>query len=155
MRYRRHTVDAHPKMYVWPDAVQTISIPVEAHGGNDFIWKTTILRVVLMCAAMSVSHAQELCVASLQQVRDSQRLVDSLHPDKPVQMRVFAPDGSELTAGQGHWIRSRLRRFLRPGPADAADAAAVLPDVRASRSPGIGPLSKRTSPPELLLMSCC
>jgi len=41
------------------------------------------------------------------------RIVDSLRPDKPGQMRVFASDGSEFTAGQALWMKGQLRSVLQ------------------------------------------
>jgi hypothetical protein len=43
----------------------------------------------------------------------AERIVDSLRPDKPGQMRVFAPDGSEFTAGQVLWMKGQLRSTLQ------------------------------------------
>jgi hypothetical protein len=37
------------------------------------------------------------------------RIVDSLRPDKAGQMRVFAYDGSEFTAGQSQWLHGQIR----------------------------------------------
>jgi uncharacterized protein YgbK (DUF1537 family) len=37
------------------------------------------------------------------------RTANSLRPDKPGQMRVFAADGSEFSAGQVLWIKGQLR----------------------------------------------
>jgi hypothetical protein len=42
----------------------------------------------------------------------AERIVDSLRPDKPGQMRVFASDGSEFTAGQALWMKGQLRSEL-------------------------------------------
>ena len=44
---------------------------------------------------------------------NAERIVDSLRPDKPGQVRVFAPDGSEFTAGQALWMKGQLRSVLQ------------------------------------------
>jgi hypothetical protein len=43
----------------------------------------------------------------------AERIVDSLRPDKPGQMRVFASDGSEFTAGQALWMKGQLQSVLQ------------------------------------------
>jgi hypothetical protein len=43
----------------------------------------------------------------------AERIVDSLRPGKPGQMRVFASDGSEFTAGQALWMKGQLRSVLQ------------------------------------------
>ncbi len=42
-------------------------------------------------------------------LHESQHIVGSLHPDKATQMRVFAADGSEFTAGQAMWLKRQVR----------------------------------------------
>lgn len=37
------------------------------------------------------------------------QIVKALRADKPSQMRLFAADGSEFTAGQARWMRGQLR----------------------------------------------
>jgi Ni/Co efflux regulator RcnB len=65
---------------------------------------------------------------SLQQ---AQHVVGSLHADKPSQMRVFAIDGSEFTAGQGQWMKGQLQRVSQAcAEGDAADAGARLGAVQ-------------------------
>jgi hypothetical protein len=60
----------------------------------------------------------------------AERSIDSLRPDKPGQMRVFASDGSEYTAGQALWTKGQLR-FTLQGCAhgDAASAASRTKEV--------------------------
>ena len=73
------------------------------------------------------------CDATLTQaLRDSERLVASLRPDKPGQARVVADDGSEFTAGQAGWMKSQLadvNRLCARG--DQPEAARVLGGVQA------------------------
>lgn len=55
----------------------------------------------------------------------AQRVVDSLRPDKPGQMRVFAYDGSEYTAAEALWMKGQLRSALQAcaqGDETAADS---------------------------------
>jgi hypothetical protein len=60
----------------------------------------------------------------------AERIIDSLRPDKPGQMRVFASDGSEFTAGQALWMKGKLRSVLRARVEDdALPAAASLHGV--------------------------
>jgi hypothetical protein len=72
--------------------------------------------------------------ASAEQYRDCVRLVDSLRPDKAGQMRVFASDGSEFTAGQALWMRGQMNKVARlcasHAPADQAEAERILAEVR-------------------------
>ena len=60
-------------------------------------------------------------------------MVDSLRPDKAGQMRVFAVDGSEFTAGQALWMRGQLRKVARlcatGRPEDQEEAARILMEV--------------------------
>ena len=54
------------------------------------------------------------------------RIVDSLRPDKPGQMRVSASDGSEFTAGQALWMKGQLRSADETGAAvEVSECAAV------------------------------
>jgi hypothetical protein len=46
----------------------------------------------------------------VQQYYDRARIVDSLRPDKAGQARVFALDGSEVTAGQARWMQGQLHK---------------------------------------------
>jgi len=58
------------------------------------------------------------------------RIVDSLRPDKPGQMRVFASDGSEFTAGQALWMKGQLRSVLQACvQGDESSAASSLHGV--------------------------
>ena len=41
--------------------------------------------------------------------QQSRQFVETLRPEKPGQMRVFAVDGSEFTASQVQWLRGRMR----------------------------------------------
>jgi hypothetical protein len=73
--------------------------------------KTALFSVVAstcLLAASTLAHAS--CSTTLtEQFAGTNRIVDSLRPDKPGQMRVFASDGSEFTAGQALWMKGQLR----------------------------------------------
>jgi hypothetical protein len=60
----------------------------------------------------------------------AERIVDSLRPDKPGQMRVYAYDGSEYSAGESLWMKGQLRSVLHAGVrGDDASAASTLHSV--------------------------
>jgi len=87
--------------------------------------------LVVMCA-VCVAYAAEGCDASFsQQYRESVRLVDSLHPDKAGQARVFSADGSEFTAGQARWMQGRLHNVEEAcARGDQARATELLTEVQ-------------------------
>jgi hypothetical protein len=62
------------------------------------------------------------------------RLIDSLRPEKPGQMRVLAADGSEFNAVQVQWMKGQLRKVdsvcARRAPGDEAEAARILASVQ-------------------------
>jgi hypothetical protein len=64
-------------------------------------------------------------------LRECQRIVGTLRADKAGQMRVFASDGSEFTAGQAQWMKGQLQLIARAcSDGDSADAARRLADVQ-------------------------
>src|SRR5580658_6471346 len=64
-------------------------------------------------------------------LNECQRLVGSLRADKAGQMRVFAPDGSEFTAGQAQWMKGQLRLAAKAcADGDVTDAARRLADLQ-------------------------
>jgi hypothetical protein len=64
-------------------------------------------------------------------LHECERIVGSLHPDKPGQMRVFASDGSEFTAGQVQWMKGQLRLIAKErADGNVVDASARLAEVR-------------------------
>jgi hypothetical protein len=85
-----------------------------------------------LCAVAAV-HAEGACDTSQERNRDSVRLVDSLRPEKPGQMRVFAADGAQFNAGQVQWLKGQLRKVdrlcARRAPGDEAEAAKALAGV--------------------------
>ena len=64
-------------------------------------------------------------------LHECERFVGSLRADKAGQMRVFASDGSEFTAGQAQWMKGQLRLVAKAcADGDVADAARRLADVQ-------------------------
>jgi hypothetical protein len=62
---------------------------------------------------------------------ESERIVGSLRPDKAGQMRVFASDGSEFTAGQAQWMKGQLQLVARSCAAgDVQQASEHLAQVQ-------------------------
>jgi hypothetical protein len=95
-------------------------------------------KVLVGTAALliaTVGHAAIGCDASAtEQYHHAERIVDSLRPEKPGQMRVFAADGSEFNAGQASWMKARLRKYAQlcahGSPEDLAEAAKILAEVQ-------------------------
>jgi hypothetical protein len=86
---------------------------------------------VVIAFLMASTAAHPNCSATLtQQYASADRTVGSLRPDKPAQMRVFARDGSEYTAGEALWMKGQLRSFLRAcARGDGTAAASTLHGV--------------------------
>ena len=95
--------------------------------------KSMVLAAVA-CLATAVHAASPGDDVASQQYRDCARIVDSLHPDKPGQARVFTSDGSEFTAGQASWMKGQLRKVARLRASGAAgdqeEATRTLAEVR-------------------------
>jgi hypothetical protein len=93
----------------------------------------SLFPAAVLCLAASVSYADGACDKAQSQYRNAVFLVDSLRPEKPGQMRVFAVDGSEFNAGQVQWMKGQLRKLdklcARGGPGDALEADRVLAGV--------------------------
>ena len=76
--------------------------------------KRSFLPIVVVCLGASAVQAQGLCdPAATASFNEYQRLVDSLHADKPSQVRVVAADGSVFTAGQAMWMKAQMSRIER------------------------------------------
>lgn len=90
------------------------------------------LSCLVIACAVSFAPAAEVCDASFtEQYRDSLRIVDSLRADKGGQVRVFAADGAEFTAGQAHWMRGQLHKVDDAcGRGDQVHAAELLKQVQ-------------------------
>jgi hypothetical protein len=74
--------------------------------------------------AASVAALTVLLTASMQsyagcsptlttRFENTQRIVDSVRPDKPGQTRVFASDGSVFTGADALWMKGQLRLVLK------------------------------------------
>ena len=95
-------------------------------------------RVLVGSVALLIGAVGQAAIGcdapSMQQYRDTARIVDSLRPEKPGQMRVFAADGSEFNAGQAGWMKARLREYeqlcAHGSPEDLAKAAKILAQVQ-------------------------
>jgi hypothetical protein len=90
-----------------------------------------VVAIPELCAA-SLSDASQSCNRSFtEQYRDCVRIVDSLRPDKGGQARVFAPDGSEFTAGQARWMQGQLHEVQEACVrGDQTRAAQLLREVQ-------------------------
>jgi hypothetical protein len=90
------------------------------------------LAIGTLMAASAYGATNAACddnfTASLQ---ECQRIVGSLHPDKATQMRVFAADGSEFTAGQAMWLKGQVRLITEAcASGQAAEASHRLVEVQ-------------------------
>ncbi len=94
--------------------------------------KKVLISLVVACIGSPLLHASESCDTELtRKWRDSERIVDALRPEKAGQLRVFAADGSEFTAGQALWMKGQLKRVEHAcARGDQADAARLLTEVR-------------------------
>ncbi|HZE44233.1 MAG TPA: hypothetical protein VE058_10640 [Steroidobacteraceae bacterium] len=87
-----------------------------------------ILSIVASAALLALSNlAQANCSPTLTEHFSSvQRIVDSVRPDKPGQMRVIAGDGSVFTGAEAHWMKAQLllaQKECARGDEPAADTA--------------------------------
>jgi hypothetical protein len=79
----------------------------------------------------SVYGAESCDDKFLSSLHECERLVGSLRPDKMGQMRVYASDGSEFTAGQAMWMKAQLKRIADDcAGGNSADAAQRLTEVQ-------------------------
>ena len=95
-------------------------------------------KVLAGTAALLIATAGHAAIgcdaAATDQYHHVERIVASLRPEKPGQMRVFAADGSEFNAGQASWMKARLRKYAQlcahGSPEDLAQAAKILAEVQ-------------------------
>jgi hypothetical protein len=93
---------------------------------------TTIFSAVAATCLLAASPLTRAnCSTPLAtKLASTERVVDSLRPEKPGQIRVFASDGSEFTAGQALWMKGQVRSALQAcTQGDEASAASSLHDV--------------------------
>jgi hypothetical protein len=94
--------------------------------------KNVLIPLMVACIGSPLLHAGESCETEFtRKWRDCERIVDMLRPEKAGQLRVFAADGSEFTAGQVMWMKGQLRLVEHAcARGDQADAARLLTEVR-------------------------
>jgi len=93
-------------------------------------WALLATGTLITSSAWGATNAacDDRLTASL---HESARIVNSLHPDKAGQARVFASDGSEFTAGQAQWMKGQLQLIAKAcADGNAADATRRLAEVR-------------------------
>ena len=75
---------------------------------------TTFYSIITATCLMTSALAHADCGPQFSKhYAGAERIVDSLRPDKPGQIRVIAFDGSEYTAGQVLWMKGQLRSALQ------------------------------------------
>jgi len=72
----------------------------------------SVVASTYLLASPTLTYAS-CSTAFTEKLASTERIVDSLRPDKPGQTRVFASDGSEFTAGQALWMKGQLRSVLQ------------------------------------------
>jgi hypothetical protein len=93
--------------------------------------RTTLVSVVASTCLWTSTLTYANCSTTVtEKFIGAGQIVDSLRPDKPGQMRVFALDGSEFTAGQALWMKGQLRSVLQAcAQGDEVSAASSLHGV--------------------------
>jgi hypothetical protein len=88
-----------------------------------------IVGSTFLLVSSNLTHAN--CAPGLsEQIVTAERIIDSLRPEKSGQVRVFAVDGSEYTAGEAQWMKGKLRSMLRAcAQGDEVLAASTLQSV--------------------------
>jgi hypothetical protein len=94
--------------------------------------KKFLIPLAVLCVGSPVLHASEPCQTEFTtKWHDCAHIVDWLRPEKAGQVRVFASDGSEFTAGQVLWMKGQLRLVGQAcARGDQADAAQRLTGVQ-------------------------
>ena len=94
--------------------------------------RKVVIAMVVAVLSGTTANAQSGCAGPLmREFHECERIVDSLRPEKPGQVRVYASDGSEFTAGQSQWMRGQLNEVGRAcARGDSAAAARLLAGVR-------------------------
>jgi hypothetical protein len=99
---------------------------------GELTMNTTLFSVVASAYLLASSTlANASCSTALtEKLAGTERIVNSLRPDKPGQIRVFASDGSEFTAGQALWMKGQLRSVVEACAQDnEVSAASSLREV--------------------------
>src|SRR4029077_5407409 len=87
------------------------------------------VALIFLSTTSTLSHAA--CSPTFTTLFEStQRIVDSIRPDKPGQTRVFASDGSEFTGAEALWMKGQLSSVLQEcAQGDEGKADATLRGV--------------------------
>ena len=94
-----------------------------------YIYPTLLSAVSLVSNAYAAGSACDDTLSN--SLHQCERIVGSLRPDKAGQMRVFAFDGSEFTAGQAQWMKGQLKLVVEAcDHGDSAEANRVLTEVQ-------------------------
>jgi hypothetical protein len=101
------------------------------HSLKEIQMKTTFYSVAASTCLLASTLTHAACSPSFnEQLARTERIADSLKPDKPGQVRVSASDGSEYTAGQALWMKGQLRSVLEACQrGDETSAASTLHGV--------------------------
>jgi hypothetical protein len=105
---------------------------MSADEGVDIMRRNIAIAMVVAVLGGTTAYADSGCAGPLmREFHESERIVDSLRPDKPGQVRVYASDGSQFTAGQSQWLRGQLNEVGRACvQGDSAAAARLLAEVQ-------------------------
>ena len=89
-----------------------------------------IAAEVLAVLASTAAHASGCTQDFSDSLARSARVVNSLRPEKPGALRVFAPDGAQFTGGQALWLKGQLRAIETAcAREDAQEAGRRLAEV--------------------------
>jgi hypothetical protein len=93
--------------------------------------KTTVYCLVASSCLLTSTLTHATCSPSFsEQLARTERVVDSMKPEKPGQVRVSAFDGSEYTAGETLWMKGQLRSVLQAcARGDETSATSALHEV--------------------------
>jgi hypothetical protein len=100
--------------------------------GVNIMRRKVVIAMVVAVLGGTTAHAQSDCAGPLmREFHEGERIVDSLRPDKPGQVRVYAIDGSQFTAGQSQWMRGQINEVGRAcARGDSAAASRLLAGVQ-------------------------
>jgi hypothetical protein len=93
--------------------------------------KKILIPLVVACIGSPALYAGECQAEFTHKWYDSAHIVGFMRPEKAGQVRVFAADGSEFTAGQVMWMKGQLKRIEQAcGRGDQTDATHLLAGVQ-------------------------
>jgi hypothetical protein len=70
---------------------------------------TASIAALMVLLTASMRSYADCSPTLITQFESTQRIVDSVRPDKPGQTRVFASDGSVFTGADALWMKGQLR----------------------------------------------